>query len=281
MLGTVLLLFSFAMTAGAALAWLLAVASRFVHPERPQRLAVAMALRRLAEALEAFASGDVQRQTRHGATVAVLHAYQSLGSPPPARTRSAGSDPDEVSLRLTDLSWTPLIGSARCAPGAPAPRRPRTCAGRPPSSPTGAAELAATEKRAHVLLDRLRRHRQGAAPAVSSSTVQPTRNAGQDGIFLHCPRARVHAQTASHDPSSAVHRMTRSLVRRVAAEAVGTGLLVVVAVGSGIQATRLSQDAGVRLPACSLAAVFGLGVLITLLGPVSGGHLNPAVTLSA
>ncbi|MFG2123714.1 aquaporin [Streptomyces sp. NPDC048710] len=75
--------------------------------------------------------------------------------------------------------------------------------------------------------------------------------------------------------------MTRSLARRVAAEAVGTGLLVVVAVGSGIQATRLSQDAGVRLLACSLAAVFGLGVLITLLGPVSGGHLNPAVTLSA
>ncbi|MFJ9817396.1 aquaporin [Streptomyces sp. NPDC101151] len=72
-----------------------------------------------------------------------------------------------------------------------------------------------------------------------------------------------------------------SLPRRVAAEAVGTGLLVAVAVGSGIQADRLSHDAGVQLLACSLAAVFGLGVLITLLGPVSGGHLNPAVTLSS
>ncbi|MFJ2730725.1 aquaporin, partial [Streptomyces collinus] len=71
------------------------------------------------------------------------------------------------------------------------------------------------------------------------------------------------------------------LARRAAAEAVGTGLLVAVAAGSAIQATRLSQDAGVRLLACSLAVALGLGVLITLLGPVSGGHLNPAVTLSA
>ncbi len=36
-----------------------------------------------------------------------------------------------------------------------------------------------------------------------------------------------------------------------------------------------------QLLACSLAAVFGLGVLLALLGPVSGAHLNPAVTLSA
>ncbi|MEU9990962.1 aquaporin [Streptomyces sp. NPDC048045] len=75
-------------------------------------------------------------------------------------------------------------------------------------------------------------------------------------------------------------RTTRSLARRVAAEAVGTGLLVAVAVGSGIQASQLSHDAGVQLLANSLAAVFGLGVLIALLGPVSGAHLNPAVTLS-
>ncbi|MEU4037452.1 aquaporin [Streptomyces collinus] len=71
------------------------------------------------------------------------------------------------------------------------------------------------------------------------------------------------------------------LARRATAEAVGTGLLVVVAVGSAIQATRLSQDVGVRLLACSPATALGLGMLVTLLGPVSGGHLNPAVTLSA
>ncbi|MEU2776850.1 MIP/aquaporin family protein [Streptomyces sp. NPDC007162] len=75
--------------------------------------------------------------------------------------------------------------------------------------------------------------------------------------------------------------MTASLGRRVAAETVGTGLLVAVVVGSGIQATELSQDVGVQLLADSLATVFGLGVLITLFGPVSGAHFNPAVTLAA
>ncbi|MFF7161715.1 aquaporin [Streptomyces sp. NPDC008086] len=75
--------------------------------------------------------------------------------------------------------------------------------------------------------------------------------------------------------------MTASLGRRVAAEAVGTALLVAVVVGSGIQATELSHDVGVQLLANSLATVFGLGVLVTLLGPVSGAHFNPAVTLAA
>ncbi|WP_371673806.1 aquaporin family protein [Streptomyces sp. NBC_00289] len=75
--------------------------------------------------------------------------------------------------------------------------------------------------------------------------------------------------------------MTATLGRRVAAEAVGTGLLVAVVVGSGIQATELSHDVGVQLLANSLATVLGLAVLITLLGPVSGAHFNPAVTLAA
>ncbi|CAM5614751.1 aquaporin [Streptomyces purpurascens] len=74
--------------------------------------------------------------------------------------------------------------------------------------------------------------------------------------------------------------MTPPLGRRVAAEALGTGLLVAVVVGSGIQAAQLSHDAGVQLLANSLATVFGLAVLITLLGPVSGAHFNPAVTLA-
>lgn len=75
--------------------------------------------------------------------------------------------------------------------------------------------------------------------------------------------------------------MNASLGRRAGAEAIGTGLLVAVVVGSGIQATELSRDVGVQLLANSLATVFGLGVLILLLGPVSGAHFNPAVTLAA
>ncbi|WP_417194959.1 aquaporin [Streptomyces stelliscabiei] len=65
---------------------------------------------------------------------------------------------------------------------------------------------------------------------------------------------------------------------RVAAEFVGTAALVTVVVGSGIQATALTPDVGVRLLANSLATVFGLGVLIALFGPVSGAHFNPVVT---
>lgn len=70
------------------------------------------------------------------------------------------------------------------------------------------------------------------------------------------------------------------LARRAAAELVGTAALVAVVVGSGIQATELTKDVGLQLLANSTATVFGLGVLILLLGPVSGAHFNPAVTLA-
>jgi len=70
------------------------------------------------------------------------------------------------------------------------------------------------------------------------------------------------------------------LIAKAAAELVGTAALVAVVVGSGIQATELTKDVGLQLLANSMATVFGLGVLITLLGPVSGAHFNPAVTLA-
>ncbi|MFF4353712.1 aquaporin [Streptomyces sp. NPDC001530] len=70
------------------------------------------------------------------------------------------------------------------------------------------------------------------------------------------------------------------LIAKAAAELVGTAALVAVVVGSGIQATELTKDVGLQLLANSTATVFGLGVLITLLGPVSGAHFNPAVTLA-
>ncbi|MEU3402353.1 aquaporin [Streptomyces sp. NPDC006670] len=70
------------------------------------------------------------------------------------------------------------------------------------------------------------------------------------------------------------------LIARAAAELVGTAALVAIVVGSGIQATQLTQDVALQLLANSTATVFGLGVLIALLGPVSGAHFNPAVTLA-
>ncbi|MGE7386314.1 aquaporin [Streptomyces sp. NPDC004126] len=70
------------------------------------------------------------------------------------------------------------------------------------------------------------------------------------------------------------------LVARAAAEVVGTAALVAIVVGSGIQAAKLTDDVALQLLANSTATVFGLGVLIALLGPVSGAHFNPAVTLA-
>lgn len=74
--------------------------------------------------------------------------------------------------------------------------------------------------------------------------------------------------------------MNPPLARRLLAELLGTGLLVAVVVGSGIAAQRLSpEDTGLQLLQNSLTTVFGLGVLILVLGPVSGAHFNPVVSL--
>jgi glycerol uptake facilitator-like aquaporin len=69
------------------------------------------------------------------------------------------------------------------------------------------------------------------------------------------------------------------LKRKLAAEAIGTAILLVVVIGSGIMGERLSQgNVAVALLANSLATVGGLYVLIEVFGPVSGAHFNPAVS---
>ena len=69
--------------------------------------------------------------------------------------------------------------------------------------------------------------------------------------------------------------------RRLAAEFLGTGLLVTVIVGSGIAAQRLSPgDVGLQLLENSIATALGLAVLIVMFGPISGGHFNPVVSLA-
>jgi glycerol uptake facilitator-like aquaporin len=71
------------------------------------------------------------------------------------------------------------------------------------------------------------------------------------------------------------------LWRRAVAELLGTCLLVTVVVGSGIAAEQLSPgDVGLQLLENSTATVFGLTVLILMLGPVSGAHFNPVVSLA-
>ena len=69
------------------------------------------------------------------------------------------------------------------------------------------------------------------------------------------------------------------LPRRLAAEALGTALLVATVVGSGIMAESLTKDVALALLGNTLPTGAILVVLITILGPVSGAHFNPAVTL--
>lgn len=72
-----------------------------------------------------------------------------------------------------------------------------------------------------------------------------------------------------------------TLSRRLAAEAVGTALLLAVVVGSGIMGERLAGgNAAIALLANSIATGCGLWVLIALFEPISGAHFNPAVTLA-
>lgn len=70
-----------------------------------------------------------------------------------------------------------------------------------------------------------------------------------------------------------------SLPRRLLAEALGTGLLIVAVVGSGIMATNLTEDVGLRLLANSGATVGALIALILMFGRISGANFNPVVTL--
>jgi glycerol uptake facilitator-like aquaporin len=69
------------------------------------------------------------------------------------------------------------------------------------------------------------------------------------------------------------------MFKKLAGEYLGTTLLVSIVVGSGIMATNLSDDVGVQLLINTVSTVFGLAVLIQILGPISGANFNPVVTM--
>lgn len=72
------------------------------------------------------------------------------------------------------------------------------------------------------------------------------------------------------------------LSRRLAAEALGTALLLAIVVGSGIMGERLAGgNAAIALLANSIATGAGLYAIIAAFGPVSGAHFNPLVTALA
>jgi len=72
-----------------------------------------------------------------------------------------------------------------------------------------------------------------------------------------------------------------TLSRRLVAEALGTMLLIIAVVGSGIMATNLSTDVGIQLLANAGATVGALIALILMFADISGAHFNPVVTIAA
>src|SRR5689334_1381700 len=74
--------------------------------------------------------------------------------------------------------------------------------------------------------------------------------------------------------------MDKALGRRALAEFIGTAFLVTAVIGSGIAASRLSpHDTGLELFENAVATGAALVAIILAVGPVSGAHLNPVITL--
>lgn len=74
--------------------------------------------------------------------------------------------------------------------------------------------------------------------------------------------------------------MSAGTPQKLLAEALGTALLLAIVIGSGVMAERLAGgNVALALLANTLATVGGLYCLIEVLGPISGAHFNPAVSL--
>ena len=81
-------------------------------------------------------------------------------------------------------------------------------------------------------------------------------------------------------PETGTGELAATLGRRLVAEAIGTGVLIIAVIGSGIMASRLSpNDVGVELLENAAATAGALIALILIFGAVSGAHFNPVVTL--
>ena len=114
-----------------------------------------------------------------------------------------------------------------------------------------------------------------ARQAVAAAPPRRDRPAARGGPQRH------EGRSAAGDASLEPPLETFGLAHRLAAEALGTALLLAIVVGSGIMGERLAggNDA-IALLGNTLATGAGLVVLITIFGPISGAHFNPAVTLA-
>jgi glycerol uptake facilitator-like aquaporin len=86
--------------------------------------------------------------------------------------------------------------------------------------------------------------------------------------------------TLAAQPETGTGALPVTLSRRLVAEGVGTALLIIAVVGSGIMATRLSpDDVGLQLLENAAATAGALIGLILMFGALSGAHFNPVVTI--
>jgi glycerol uptake facilitator-like aquaporin len=84
----------------------------------------------------------------------------------------------------------------------------------------------------------------------------------------------------AHQPETGTGSVGLDLARRLVAEGLGTGFLVIAVIGSGIMASRLSpNDTGLQLLENAAATAAALIGLILIFGAISGAHFNPVVTL--
>src|SRR5438876_12196857 len=73
--------------------------------------------------------------------------------------------------------------------------------------------------------------------------------------------------------------MQESIARRSVAEFIGAFTLIFIGGGAGIVAVNLANGHGVDLVAVALANGLAIGIMVSNLGHISGGHFNPAITL--
>ncbi|TGB15844.1 hypothetical protein [Streptomyces sp. MZ04] len=167
--------------------------------------------RELADLRETPAAQDGARQTRHRATVAVLRAYHSLGLAPPTEARAAGRD--ETFVRLTDLAWSLLIGSAR----------------RPPDDPAATAHHL--RRQARLLTERRRR-----PPSVLSELSPPATAEGGAAAQAGTPATRRASDLLMGHGPGGPHRIAVLAVpalRMVLGTGIAGGLAVVLGLEHG------------------------------------------------
>lgn len=95
---------------------------------------------------------------------------------------------------------------------------------------------------------------------------------------LHRPQVPWDSELA-REVETGTGQLGLDLTRRLVAEGLGTALLIVAVIGSGIMAQQLSTDIGLQLLENSLATAGALVGLILMFGAVSGAHFNPVVTI--